>query len=163
MNESDFEYAGFWVRVGATIIDSLVIMAITFPLLISIYGWAYFDSESLVSGPADFLISWVFPAFVAVWFWTRKQATPGKMALSLRVVDADSGAALSVGQSIGRYLAYFVSVIPLGLGLIWVGFDRRKQGWHDKLARSVVVRAKQRGPIPVSFPKEEPKESASHR
>ena len=75
------------------------------------------------------------------------------MALSLRVLDADSGAALSVGQSIGRYLAYFVSAIPLGLGLIWVGFDTRKQGWHDKLAHSVVVRAKQRGPVAVSFPK----------
>lgn len=153
MNESDFEYAGFWIRVGATLVDTLLIMAITFPLLVLIYGWKYLGSESLVAGPADFLISWVLPAAGAVWFWTRKQATPGKMALSLHVVDADSGAALSVGQSIGRYLAYFVSMIPFGLGLIWVGFDSRKQGWHDKLARSVVIRAKQRGPISVSFPK----------
>ena len=153
MNESDFEYAGFWIRVGATLVDTLLIMAITFPLLILIYGWQYLGSESLVAGPADFLISWVLPAVGAIWFWTRKQATPGKMALSLHVVDADSGAALSVGQSIGRYLAYSVSMIPFGLGLIWVGFDSRKQGWHDKLARSVVIRAKQRGPISVSFPK----------
>ena len=153
MNESDFEYAGFWVRGGATIIDTLLIVVITFPLLISIYGWKYFDSEKLISGPADFLISWVLPAIGAVWFWTRKQATPGKMALSLRVLDADSGEALSIGQSIGRYLAYFVSAIPLGLGLMWVGFDSRKQGWHDKLVRSVVVRAKVRGPKPVKFPK----------
>lgn len=152
MNESDFEYAGFWIRVGAAVIDTLLLMAITFPLLISIYGWEYFDSESLISGPADFVISWALPAVGAIWFWTQKQATPGKMALSLRVVDADSGAALSVGQSIGRYLAYFVSVIPLGLGLIWVGFDRRKQGWHDKLAHSVVVRTKERGPVAVKFP-----------
>lgn len=57
MNESDFEYAGFWVRVGATLIDTLLVLAITFPLLISIYGWKYFDSDSLISGPADFLIS----------------------------------------------------------------------------------------------------------
>lgn len=152
MNESDFEYAGFWVRVGAALIDTLLIMAITFPLLVSIYGWKYFDSESVISGPADFLISWLLPAVGSVWFWTRKQATPGKMALSLRVLDADSGAALSVGQSIGRYLAYFVSAIPLGLGLIWVAFDNRKQSWHDKLAHSVVVRAKQRGPVSVRFP-----------
>jgi len=95
MNESDFEYAGFWVRVGAAVIDTLLLMAITFPLLVSIYGWEYFDSESLISGPADFVISWALPAVGAIWFWTQKQATPGKMALSLRVVDADSGAALS--------------------------------------------------------------------
>lgn len=153
MNESDFEYAGFWVRVGATIVDTLLIMVITFPLLISIYGWKYLGSERLISGPADFLISWVLPAIGAVWFWTKKQATPGKMAFSLHVVDADSGESLSIGQSIGRYLAYFASAIPLGFGLIWVGFDSRKQGWHDKLVRSVVVRAKVRGPKAVKFPK----------
>lgn len=153
MNESNYEYAGFWVRTGAAIIDSLLIMVITFPLLISIYGWKYFGSEKVISGPADFLISWVLPAVAVIWFWTQKQATPGKMALSLRVLDADSGEALSIGQSIGRYLAYFVSMLPLALGLLWVGFDSRKQGWHDKLARSVVVRAKNRGLESVSFPK----------
>jgi len=152
MNESDIEYAGFWVRVGATIIDTILIMVITFPLLGLIYGWKYFGSERLIAGPADFLISWVFPAAAVVWFWTQRQATPGKAALSLRVLDADSGEALSIGQSIGRYLAYFVSLIPLGLGMIWVGFDSKKQGWHDKLANSVVVRAKNRGPEPVRFP-----------
>ena len=43
-------------------------------------------------------------------------------------------------QLVIRYLGYFVSTIPLGLGLLWVGFDRRKQGWHDKMANTVVVR-----------------------
>ncbi len=47
---------------------------------------------------------------------------------------------LSNGQAIGRYLAYYVSSIPLGLGLLWVAFDRRKQGWHDKLAGTFVIR-----------------------
>lgn len=152
MNRSDVEYAGFWVRVGATMIDSLLLMVITFPLLISIYGWDYFGSEKIIAGPADFLISWVLPFVAVVWFWMQKQATPGKAALSLHVLDADSGNNLSIGQSIGRYLAYFVSIIPLGLGLLWVGFDRKKQGWHDKLANTVVVRAKNHGPEPVRFP-----------
>ena len=152
MDESDVEYAGFWVRVGASVIDSLLILAITLPLLVSIYGWKYFESEQVLAGPSDFLISWVFPTIAVVWFWTQKQATPGKSALSLRVLDAGSGESLSVGQSIGRYLAYFVSIVPLGLGLFWVGFDSRKQGWHDKLAHTVVVRAKKHGPEPVRFP-----------
>ena len=153
MDETDVEYAGFWVRVGASFIDSLLIVIITFPLLISLYGWEYFSSEQLVAGPADFLITWILPAVAVVWFWMQRQATPGKSALALRVVDAESGASLSLAQSIGRYLAYFVSIIPLGLGLLWVGFDSRKQGWHDKLASTVVIRAKQRGPQAVRFPR----------
>ena len=75
-------------------------------------------------------------------FWLYKQATPGKMVLSARVVDAKTGDALTLKQSIGRYLSYFVSIIPLGLGLLWVAFDPRKQGWHDKLAGTVVIRSK---------------------
>lgn len=153
MEDLDLEYAGFWVRTGAAIIDSVLIVVITFPLLVSLYGWKYFESDSFIAGPADFLISWVFPAVAVIWFWKNKQATPGKMALSMRVVDADSGESLSTAQSIGRYFAYFISTIPLGLGLAWVGFDNRKQGWHDKLANTVVVRTKNRGPDSVHFPR----------
>ncbi|MGE4545953.1 MAG: RDD family protein [Pedobacter sp.] len=152
MEDSDLEYAGFWVRAGATIIDSILLAVITFPILVSIYGWQYFESTAFIAGPADFLISWILPAVAVIWFWINKQATPGKMALSMRVVDAGSGANLNLGQSIGRYLAYLISMIPLGLGLAWVGFDSRKQGWHDKLANTVVVRTKNRGPNPVHFP-----------
>lgn len=155
MHESDIEYAGFWVRVGASLIDTLLLLIITLPPLIAIYGWSYFDGETtgLVAGPADFLISWVFPAVAVILFWLRKQATPGKMAVSVRVVDAETGGPLTVGQSIGRYLAYFVSILPLFLGILWVAFDSRKQGWHDKLAGTVVVRSKQYGAEPVRFNK----------
>ncbi len=153
MDELDVEYAGFWVRVGATVIDTLLLMVISYPILISIYGWEYLGFEKIVAGPADLLITWIFPVVAAIWFWSQKQATPGKSALSLRILDADSGKSLSIAQSLGRYLAYFISIIPMGLGLIWVGLDGKKQGWHDKLARTVVVRAKKRGPEPVRFPK----------
>jgi uncharacterized RDD family membrane protein YckC len=73
------------------------------------------------------------------------------MAVSARVVDARTGNTLTVGQSIGRYLAYFVAMLPMFLGIIWVAFDPRKQGWHDKLAGTVVIRPKHRGPEPVRF------------
>ena len=153
MQEHEFEYAGFWVRVGAAIIDTILLMVITLPLLIAIYGWSYFDPEStgFIAGPMDFLISWVFPAIAVIAFWIVKQATPGKMAISARIVDATTGANPSAGQLIGRYFAYFVSIIPLGLGIFWVAFDGRKQGWHDKLAGTVVVRQKNRSPEPVKF------------
>ena len=149
MPEQNVEYAGFWVRVGAAIIDTLLIMAVLFPLLVAIYGWAYFDSEKtgFVAGPADFLLSYIAPAAAVIVFWIYKQATPGKMALSIRIVDATSGSPPSTGQCVGRYFAYFVSIFPLGLGLLWVAFDERKQGWHDKLAGTVVIRSKN----PVTF------------
>lgn len=154
MQEQDMAYAGFWVRVGATLIDTVLFMLIVVPLLVAVYGWAYFGSEQtgFVAGPADFVISWVFPAVAVILFWHYRQATPGKMLLSLRIVDADTGANPSLGQNIGRYFAYLVSTLPLGLGLLWVAFDQRKQSWHDKLAHTVVVRARKAGPEPVHFP-----------
>ena len=141
MPEQNVEYAGFWVRVGATLIDTLLIMLLIFPVLVAIYGWDYFDVEKtgFIAGPADFLLSWVAPAIAVIAFWMYKQATPGKMALSVRIVDATTGSPPSTGQCVGRYLAYYVSMIPLGLGFIWVAFDKRKQGWHDKLAGTVVI------------------------
>jgi len=141
------EYVGFWARVGACLIDTVLAMLIIVPLSLAVYGTSYFSfsNTDLVSGPADVLISWVLPAVAVVLFWIYRQATPGKMAISARVVDAKTGGALGVGQSIVRYLGYFVSTIPLGLGLLWVAFDPKKQGWHDKIAGTVVVRERGAG------------------
>lgn len=152
MQPTDVEYAGFWIRVGAALIDTLLLALIIVPLLVWIYGWDYFgDDVPFIAGPADFVLSWLAPAVAAVAFWLYRQATPGKMALSLRVVDAKTGATLSFGQSIIRYLGYYVSTIPLLIGLIWVAFDKRKQGWHDKIAGTVVIRSRDHGPEAVRF------------
>ncbi len=155
MDNTEMVYVGFWARVGATIIDSILLALVSIPLLIAIYGWSYFDPEEteVIAGPADLLISWVFPALAVITFWIMKQATPGKMAISARIVDADTGKPPSTGQLVGRYLAYFISTLPLCLGFLWVAFDHRKQGWHDKLAGTVVIRNARRGPEPVRFAK----------
>lgn len=143
----EFEYAGFWLRLGASLIDAILILGITYPILFGIYGSEYFDVEksSFIAGPMDFLLTWVAPAVATLWFWRAKQATPGKLLLSIRVVDASSCGAMSLGQSALRYVAYFASLIPACLGFVWVAFDARKQGWHDKLAKSVVIRARKTG------------------
>lgn len=147
----DLEYAGFWIRLGATLIDTILLMIVTMPLLVWIYGWGYYSDGKLVAGPAEVLVNWIAPAIATVVFWRFWQATPGKAMLSLRVVDADTGKTLSVGQAAARYVCYILSALPLCLGFIWVAFDRKKQGWHDKIAQTVVVRAKDRGPEPVRF------------
>lgn len=145
------EYAGFWIRLAAALIDTVLLMVITVPLLVWIYGWGYYSDGRLIAGPADFLINWIAPAIATVLFWRLWQATPGKAMLSLRVVDADTGKTLSVGQAAARYVCYILSMLPLCLGFIWIAFDRKKQGWHDKIAQTVVVRAKDRGPKRVRF------------
>ena len=149
---SEYEYAGFWVRLLASIIDSVCILAVAVPLLYMVYGQAYFadtiaatfststDSAGTFRGPADVLINYVLPAVAIVVFWIYRSATPGKMMLGLKIIRTDGGEKLTAGQSIGRYLAYYLSMIPLFLGFIWVAFDARKQGWHDKLAGTLVVK-----------------------
>ena len=152
-NTDDLQYAGFWVRVGASLIDTILLALVTTPLLVAIYGWAGLDYGYAVcsTGFVDILVTWILPVVAVIWFWVKKQATPGKLLLSLRVVDAKTGRSLTVGQSVARYLGYIVSTIPFGLGLLWVGFDSKKQGWHDKIAGTVVVRSRRHGVEPVRF------------
>jgi uncharacterized RDD family membrane protein YckC len=147
----NLEYVGFWSRLGASFIDGILVCVITFPLLLAIYGTAYWDNESLIAGPADFLISWVLPSVLIVVLWIRLSTTPGKMAIGATIVDARTGGKPSTRQFVIRYFGYFVSTLPLLLGYIWAGFDARKQSWHDKMAGTVVVRRKLGESAPVSF------------
>lgn len=148
---TELEYAGFWLRVWASLIDSAIVMLIALPLLTWIYGSAYWDGDSFIQGPVDFLISWVLPAVAVVLFWLARQATPGKMAIAARIVDARTGGKPTTSQLVIRYIGYFVSMIPFGLGILWVAFDSRKQGWHDKMAGTVVVRRRGGNAAAVKF------------
>jgi len=138
-------YAGFWRRLGATLIDALLLLSISFVLLYLAYGSDYFASaherQGLFNyyGVSDFLINQVLPLVAAVYLWVSFRGTPGKLLLDCQVVDADSGQALSMKQAVLRYFAYLVSMLPLCLGFLWIAWDKRKQGFHDKIARTVVV------------------------
>lgn len=135
----DLEYVGFWWRVLASLIDTVLMAIVTLPVLGMVYGTDYWLDSEAIKGPVDFVVTWLLPAVVIIVFWASKGATPGKLAIGARVVDARTGGKPTTGQLVGRYFGYFVSAVPLGLGLIWVGIDGRKQGWHDKLAGTVVV------------------------
>jgi uncharacterized RDD family membrane protein YckC len=145
----ELEYVGFWARVGAALIDTLMLVIVTLPLTYIAYGQVSSPRGNAFQGPLDIVINLVLPAVLVVWLWSKLQATPGKMTISARIVDADTGGVPTLTQLVIRYFGYFVSTIPLGLGLIWVGFDRRKQGWHDKMANTVVI--KPVGKEPVRF------------
>jgi uncharacterized RDD family membrane protein YckC len=138
--DEEFEYVGFWPRLGATIIDSILISMVVYPLLYTIYGKDYFADERFIAGGSDFIVSYVVPAIAIIAFWIYKSASPGKMAIRATIVDAETGLQPSKGQLIGRYFAYYISAIPLCLGFLCIAWDPKKQGWHDKLAGTVVVR-----------------------
>ncbi len=135
MNEEN--YAGFWIRLAAVIIDIAIITVVL------VIPAAFIFGRGLQGGGTsamDILLDYVLPFVITIWFWMKYLGTPGKMILKLKVVDKDSLEALSLGQAIGRYFAYLIAMIPLCFGLVWIAFDDKKQGWHDKLAGSVVIR-----------------------
>lgn len=137
-----YQYAGFWVRLAASIVDTLLSLLITIPLMVTYYGLdTYWQAaqEGEFLGLGEIIISWLFPVVATLWFWIKMQATPGKILFSLKVLDEKTGQPLTLSQSVIRYLGYFVSTLVLFLGFIWIAFDAKKQGWHDKMAGSVVV------------------------
>jgi uncharacterized RDD family membrane protein YckC len=139
--ESQVEFAGFWVRLLATLVDTMLLTVfVTLPLTL-IYGpQDYFLGEQIFLGFWDVVLGYIMPVLLTIWFWIRFLGTPGKLLLNLQVVDAKSMIALTVWQAIGRYLGYFVSILVFFMGFFWIAFDRRKQGLHDKLAGTLVIK-----------------------
>ena len=152
----EFEYVGFWPRFVASIVDTLWVTPVVLLLGFMVENASTNVSDELLRDPAhvsvaelsaalvptpmDFVVQFLVPAVLIVLFWMRRNATPGKMMLNARIVDADTGAAPTRRQLVIRYLGYYVSLLPFGLGFIWIAIDPRKQGWHDRLAHTVVVR-----------------------
>lgn len=148
---TELEYVGFWARAWASLIDTALMMIVILPILFAIYGRVQMASGVTFTGASNILISYVLPAVVVIIFWSARNATPGKMVIGASIVDAKTGQPPSFKQHVIRYLGYYLSTIFFFLGFIWVGFDKRKQGWHDKLAGTVVVRKKNKGTEPVNF------------
>jgi len=139
--EEQVEYAGFWVRLLASLVDGILLtIFISLPLTL-IYGFQdYWFGEQFFLGFWDVVLGYITPLALMIWFWVRFLATPGKMLLGLQIVDAKTMSALTVWQSIGRTLGYFLSTAVILMGFFVIAFDQRKQGWHDKLARTVVIK-----------------------
>jgi uncharacterized RDD family membrane protein YckC len=121
-------YAGFGVRLVAAVIDG-VILGIASSLLSK--AMPFMKRPILGSLPG---------ALYSILLWVNwKGQTIGKRAMGIKVVQ-ENGKALEYKEAIIRYLCYFVSAIPLCLGFFWVLADDKKQGWHDKIAKTLVVK-----------------------
>ncbi len=142
LDEEAWEYAGFWVRLTAVLVDIILILLITIPLALLVYDQTVSINDPVGLGLKGILIDWVLPAVCIILFWVYKAATPGKMAVMTRIVDAETGGEPTSQQFITRYLAYLISFFPLFMGFIWIAFDKRKQGWHDKVAGTLVIKSR---------------------
>jgi len=149
-----YRYAGFWRRFIAYTIDG-VIISIVFILLMTIAVMAFFAGT--ISGGSNAWIAkienpelmisctlwfWFFSTLTNIIYFTYFHGstgrTPGKRLLDLQVVSVDGGK-ISFGVAFLRSVGYLVSSIVFCLGYIWIGFDKRKQGWHDKIAGTIVI------------------------
>ncbi|MFT5576044.1 MAG: putative RDD family membrane protein YckC [Bermanella sp.] len=140
-SDQSFEYVGFWARAIAMLIDTIVLVVVTWPILLLVYDVnTPIATADMATDTAYIVISYVLPTIAVIFLWRKYRATPGKMLFKAEVVDATTHEAMSVGQLVLRYFAYILSSLPLCLGFLWVAFDSRKQAWHDKLAGTVVIR-----------------------
>lgn len=120
--------AGFGERLVAALLDGLI-TGVASILLRALFGPALGVVLGIVVG----LAYWVY------FEGSPSGQSPGKRAMSIRVVDQVTGGPLGPQRALVRYVARFVSALPCGLGYFWMLWDAEKQTWHDKLAGTVVV------------------------
>lgn len=163
------EYVSFYSRCGAMLIDTIAMLlpfSFFFSMAMQLYwGDANFGQEEAMIvrqayddpmiadqvasqlAAGGFLARWMMENIIFtiisgglyLMFWYFYSATPGKIIMGMKIIDAQTGEPPSMGQNILRYIGYFVSSLPLGLGFFWVLWDKHSQGWHDKMANTVVV------------------------
>ena len=126
--QDDTISADFGVRLVAWLVDAVIIGVPTFILAM------------ILPLPLVWLLALVAGIAYQVYFWTSTGQTPGKMLMGLKVVSAETGELLDTGGAAIRYIGYIVSGIPIYLGFLWVIWDPKHEGWHDKIAKTKVIR-----------------------
>ena len=125
--------AGFWVRFFAIFIDGLGV-GIVSNIISSLMG-----ADAMSAGASS--INTVVGVLYFCYFWSAQGGgqTLGMRVLNIKVIRTD-GTALTLTQALIRYVGLIVSIACLFIGVIWAAFDSNKQGWHDKIAGTYVVR-----------------------
>ena len=141
-------YVGFWIRFLAFILDSIVVMiflyfvALFIPASVDTSSINLANQEELIAMLPDLLprmgLDALLAALVFLLLWNFIRSSLGKVIFHAYIANT-AGQKASFGQLLIRYLGYFVSLACFGLGFLWIAFDPKKQGWHDKLAGTVVI------------------------
>jgi len=145
-------FAGFWKRVLAYTIDVVSITIIVFVIFYIFFGFDralgdYFADPGNIDKRISFLsqrnlirdisfIIWLI--YSAIMETTSLQGTIGKKLVGIKVVD-QTGYRLGFGRAFARNVSKILSLIPFGLGFLWVGFSKEKKGWHDIIAKTYVI------------------------
>ncbi len=132
----NFNYAGFWVRFGAYFIDS-ILLQIFGALIGFIVGFIASGSQAAPGIAMGLAI--LLGLSYEIYFIGKYGATPGKMALKLRVIRAD-GSPVGFGLAAGRYFSKILSAMILLIGFIMAGFDEQKRALHDRICETRVIR-----------------------
>jgi uncharacterized RDD family membrane protein YckC len=144
------QYAGFWPRAGALLIDQILLSVAAFALgfvIGFIIGVSGGDLTDGVVWAINVIVFVGYYLYFAVMESSPAQATVGKLALGIQVTDLE-GNRISFWRALGRSFAKIVSVLTLFIGYIIAGFTARKQALHDMIASTLVVR-KATAPAPA--------------
>jgi uncharacterized RDD family membrane protein YckC len=141
---SQLVYAGFWVRFLAKFVDGIILQIANFGFQLVFMGGSFFTGSN--DPEKQMIMSWIaiifsmtFTALYSIFFVGKFGATPGKMALRLRIVTADGGK-VSYPRATGRYFAEFLSSLILLIGYIMAAFDEEKRALHDRICDTRVIR-----------------------
>ncbi len=147
------EYAGFWIRFGAKLIDSLILSAVMMIFMVILFAIGGATLYS-VKNPDDFrfiaavvalyglffILIMGVQCFYHVWFVVKYGATPGKLALGLKIITAD-GKPLTLKRAFGRFGAeIFITGLTMNIGYLIAAFDDEKRTLHDHICSTRVVR-----------------------
>ncbi|HQS83853.1 MAG: hypothetical protein B7Y25_03005 [Alphaproteobacteria bacterium 16-39-46] len=151
-------YAGFWRRLGAGLIDNVILHIMT-GVVLSFFGISLIDTVDTnifvsgntvsingVEGMGNFLQTTLSVEVVFLWLYyaffqsSKYQATPGMMVLSMRIVNY-AGESISFWRASGRFLATYLSWMIAGIGFLMIAFTPRKQGLHDYIAKTLVIKS----------------------
>jgi len=145
--EYALEYAGFWIRLGASIIDFIFILLILYTINYVVSGFTIHPiSTNPLASPIGFTSWRIYLVYLTglslvyiIGFWIWRGQTPGKMIVGIKVIRTDSSP-ITWQYACRRYLGYIASTLILCIGFIMIAFDKRKQGLHDKIADTYVVK-----------------------
>jgi uncharacterized RDD family membrane protein YckC len=130
-------YGGFWIRAVAYIIDGILIGVVA-GIIDAILHINLTDPQNPGYG-AGSVVNLVLSFAYFVGMWTYQGATLGQRIFKLKVVDASTGQPISIGKAALRWVGLLISFLVCFVGVIWVAFDSRKQGWMDKIAGTLVT------------------------
>lgn len=120
------QYAGFWTRFAANLIDGVIVGIVSLIFILVTLG-------------VGILVAWLLGLVYVIGMWAARGQTLGKMAMGVRIIKTD-GTPVTFGTAVLRYIGYLVSELILGIGFLMIAWDARKQGLHDKIAGTYVVK-----------------------